>query len=67
MNNLSLSEFENFLRSKSLTQEKYIPYYVYWASIKYKLKIIIFMLLCDLWLLIIRTYLQNPADSILLI
>ena len=27
-----LPEFQNYLRSKSLVDEKYIPYYAYWAS-----------------------------------
>jgi integron integrase len=31
MKNTSLSDFQNFLRSKSLIQEKYIPFYAHWA------------------------------------
>jgi hypothetical protein len=27
-----LPEFQEYLRSKSLVNEKYIPYYAYWAS-----------------------------------
>ncbi len=32
MINNTLPEFQEYLRSKSLVNEKYIPYYAYWAS-----------------------------------
>jgi hypothetical protein len=31
MNKSDLSDFQEYLRSKSLVQEKYIPFYVHWA------------------------------------
>ena len=33
MNNDVLPEFQEFLRSRRFVQEKYIPFYAYWASI----------------------------------
>jgi hypothetical protein len=32
MKNEVLPEFQNYLRSNSLVQEKYIPFYAHWAS-----------------------------------
>ena len=32
MNKTALSEFQDYLRSNSLVQEKYIPFYAQWAS-----------------------------------
>ena len=32
MKNNTLPEFQNYLRSNSLVQEKYIPFHAHWAS-----------------------------------